>query len=152
MGVGINIAFTRSAALHATVGDVRTSIDLRGRIGGVPPEDAVAHGGAAAVRFAQAAEEAAYPARAVLNERAIAALCPGPTQTEFFDRNDMAGANVANGPWMMKASDVAKAGFAGLMKGKMIVIPGFINKLLAFSVGFTPRKVTAAIICYLNQQ
>ena len=64
----------------------------------------------------------------------------------------MAGANVANGPWMMKASDVAKAGFAGLMKGKMIVIPGFINKLLAFSVRFTPRKVTAAIICYLNQQ
>jgi len=82
----------------------------------------------------------------------VTALCPGPTQTEFFDRNDMAGANVANGPWMMKASDVAKAGFAGLMKGKMIVIPGFINKLLAFFVRFTPRKVTAAIICYLNQQ
>jgi uncharacterized protein len=82
----------------------------------------------------------------------VTALCPGPTQTEFFIRNDMVRTNVANGPWLMKASDVARDGYAGLMKGKMIVIPGFINKLLAFFVRFTPRKITAAIICYLNQK
>jgi short-subunit dehydrogenase len=82
----------------------------------------------------------------------VTALCPGPTQTEFFIRNDMSSTNVANGPWLMNASDVARAGYAGLMKGKMIVIPGLINKFLAFSVRFTPRRVTAAIVCYLNQK
>jgi short-subunit dehydrogenase len=82
----------------------------------------------------------------------VTALCPGPTQTEFFMRNDMGNTNVANGPWLMKASDVARAGYAGLMKGKMMVIPGLINKFLAFSVRFTPRRVTAAIVCYLNQK
>jgi len=82
----------------------------------------------------------------------VTALCPGPTQTEFFERNDMIGVNVTNCPWMMKAAEVAEAGFSGLMKGKTIVIPGLINKLLVFSVRFVPRRIPAAMVCYLNKR
>jgi short-subunit dehydrogenase len=82
----------------------------------------------------------------------VTALCPGPTRTEFFERNDMKETNIAKGSWLMKPADVAEAGFAGLMRGKMIVIPGLINKFLAFSVRFTPRKVSAAVIHYLNNK
>ncbi|MBC2716065.1 MAG: SDR family oxidoreductase [Desulfobacteraceae bacterium] len=82
----------------------------------------------------------------------VTALCPGPTQTEFFERNDMIGTNVAKSPWLMSAADVAAAGYAGLIKKKCIVIPGFFNKLLAFSVRLSPRWLPAEIVCYLNRK
>ena len=81
----------------------------------------------------------------------VTALCPGPTRTEFFDRHNMAHVKVANGPWVMDAADVSKAGFAGMMKGKRIVIPGFLNRISAFLTRFSPRNVPAAIVNFLNQ-
>jgi len=52
----------------------------------------------------------------------------------------------------MNAADVALAGYTGLMNGKKIVIPGLINKLLAFSVRFAPRPVITKIVQSLNQK
>jgi short-subunit dehydrogenase len=82
----------------------------------------------------------------------VTVLCPGPTQTEFFERNEMIDTKIAKSPYIMTATDVAQAGFAGLMKEKKIVIPGLINKLLAFAVRFTPRSVTTLIARSLNQK
>ncbi len=81
----------------------------------------------------------------------VTALCPGPTRTEFFDRHDMSHLKVATGPWLMDAADVAKAGFEGMMKGKTIVIPGFLNRISAFLTRFSPRKIPAVIVNFLNQ-
>jgi len=81
----------------------------------------------------------------------VTALCPGPTRTEFFDRHGMSHLKVATGPWVMDADDVAKAGFAGMMKGKRIVIPGFLNWISAFLTRFSPRNIPAAIVNILNQ-
>ena len=50
------------------------------------------------------------------------------------------------------ADDVAKIGYSGLMKGKKIIIPGLMNKLLAFSVRLTPRPVLVLILRFLNQK
>ena len=82
----------------------------------------------------------------------VTVLCPGPTHTEFAVRADMSSTKIANVPWVMSATEVAEIGFSGLMKGKNIVIPGLMNKLLAFSVRFTPRSVMTLIIRYLNQK
>lgn len=82
----------------------------------------------------------------------ITALCPGPTQTEFFKRNNMINTIVSKSPWIMSAADVAAAGYAGLIKKKRIVIPGFFNKLLAFSTRFSPRWLPAAIVGFLNRK
>jgi short-subunit dehydrogenase len=82
----------------------------------------------------------------------VTVLCPGPTQTEFFERNDMVNTNIAKSPHTMKAAEVAQAGYDGLMKGKRIVIPGLVNKTLAFTVRFTPRSIITRITSYLNQK
>ncbi|WDP85634.1 MAG: SDR family oxidoreductase [Desulfobacter sp.] len=82
----------------------------------------------------------------------VTALCPGPTKTNFFNRADIKGSYLANSPHMMSPKTVAELGFAGLMKGKTIVIPGLINKLLAFSVRLTPRCLISYITGYLNKR
>jgi short-subunit dehydrogenase len=82
----------------------------------------------------------------------VTVLCPGPTRTEFFERNEMINTKLAKSPYMMKAADVAQAGFDGLMKKKKIVIPGLINRVLAFSVRFIPRTVVLMIARSLNQK
>jgi short-subunit dehydrogenase len=82
----------------------------------------------------------------------VSVLCPGPTRTEFADRAEMSSAKIANVPWIMNAAEVAEIGFSGLMKGKKIIIPGLMNKLIAFSVRFTPRSVVILIARLLNQK
>ena len=82
----------------------------------------------------------------------VSVLCPGPTHTEFADRAEMSSAKIANVPWIMKAAEVAEIGFSGLMKGQKIIIPGLMNKLIAFSVRLTPRSVLVLITRSLNQK
>lgn len=82
----------------------------------------------------------------------VTVLCPGPTQTEFFQRSDMIGTKLERNPYIMSAAKVAETGFYGLLKGKTIVIPGLINKLHVFSVRLTPRRVITAIAAFLNQK
>lgn len=82
----------------------------------------------------------------------VTVLCPGPTQTEFFKRSDMIGTRLEKSPHMMNPARVAEVAFSGLMKGKSIVIPGIVNKLLSFSVRLAPRKIVTAIAASLNQR
>ena len=82
----------------------------------------------------------------------VSVLCPGPTQTEFFKRNDMMGTKIERSSYIMSAAEVAEIAFSGLLKGKTIIIPGLINKLLAFSVRFTPRSVVVLITRSLNKK
>ncbi len=71
-------------------------------------------------------------------------LCPGATHTELQAR-----AKVANVPllshWVMDAPVVAEVGYAGMMKGKRVVVPGAYNKLQVFGARFMPRKTAAAL-------
>jgi short-subunit dehydrogenase len=78
----------------------------------------------------------------------VTALCPGATATEFQARAKMEKSRLVQSG-MMDASTVALAGYRGLMKNKRIVIPGTMNKLLAFSVRLTPRRLVTAIAGYL---
>jgi short-subunit dehydrogenase len=52
----------------------------------------------------------------------------------------------------MRAVDVAKAGYNGMMRGKTLVIPGAKNWLLAESVRFAPRKMVTAIARSLQER
>jgi len=81
----------------------------------------------------------------------VSVLCPGPTHTEFGVRAEMNDTKIINVPWMMNAAEVAEIGFSGLMKRKKIIIPGFMNKLLAFNSRFMPRSLSVLILRYLNQ-
>jgi uncharacterized protein len=41
----------------------------------------------------------------------VTVLCPGPTKTEFFERNDMIGTKLDKSPYIMSAAKVAEIGF-----------------------------------------
>ena len=59
----------------------------------------------------------------------VTCLCPGPVSTEFQIR---AGITDSRPNWLIDvpAARVAAAGYRGLMRGKRVVVPGFISKLL----------------------
>jgi uncharacterized protein len=59
----------------------------------------------------------------------VSALCPGPVATGFFHR---AGFGQAAFPsFMYRSADfVARAGYDGFTRGKPVIVPGFMNKLV----------------------
>ncbi|CAN5655411.1 SDR family oxidoreductase [soil metagenome] len=61
----------------------------------------------------------------------LTALCPGPTDTDFFLKADMMETRAFQ--QAMAPQDVAKAGYKGLMDGDRIVVPGLMNKTLVFA-------------------
>ena len=76
----------------------------------------------------------------------VTALCPGPTRTGFQARAQMEESKLVRGKEIMTAEEVARTGYAGLMKGKTIVIPGMSNKMLAQAVRFLPRKTVTQLV------
>ncbi len=76
----------------------------------------------------------------------VTALCPGPTKTGFQAGAAMEDSKLVRGREIMDSKTVARAGYAAMMKGKRVVIPGAMNKVLAQSVRFLPRStVTRAV-------
>ncbi len=82
----------------------------------------------------------------------VCALCPGPTETPFFGRAGMHGVRLIEGAFanMMSAEDVAKTAFRGLQRGKTVIVPGLINRMLIFSVRTAPRWLVRKITAFLN--
>lgn len=74
---------------------------------------------------------------------AITALCPGPTDTEFFE---VAGYREFSGFLARRAvaRTVAQAGLRGLARGRMEVVPGWREKGVVFFQRFLPRTWVAA--------
>jgi short-subunit dehydrogenase len=58
------------------------------------------------------------------------ALCPGPTDTDFFPKAGMLATNAFQKAKVMAPQDVARIGYEGLMKNEVVVIPGIANKAL----------------------
>ena len=81
----------------------------------------------------------------------VTCLCPGPTRSAFFDRAGMSNVRLASGSpvKLMNASEVAAAGYKALQRRKVIVVPGYRNKLLAFMASIAPRKLAIRITRWL---
>lgn len=60
----------------------------------------------------------------------VTALCPGPTDTDFFPKADALDTTAFQKAPLMSPQDVAKAGYQGFVDGDLIVIPGLGNKAL----------------------
>ena len=72
----------------------------------------------------------------------VTCLMPGATETDFFDRADMADTKVGSSE-KMSAADVAKVGFDAMMKGELEVVAGFANKLRAAMSHVAPDAALA---------
>jgi uncharacterized protein len=75
----------------------------------------------------------------------VTALCPGPTETSF---DDSAGADVdvlyKHLP-KMTAATVARAGYDGMQRQSMVVIPGVMTKALALAGELPPRRIALEV-------
>jgi short-subunit dehydrogenase len=72
-------------------------------------------------------------------------LAPGPVPTEFGAR---AGTRSVRVPQLLtqSAARVAELGYAGLMAGKPVVVPGALNRLLVALLRFVPTGVILAAV------
>lgn len=75
----------------------------------------------------------------------VTALCPGPVATEFQVR---AGLRHNRTPWPLgvPAVRVAEQGYAGLMRGQRIVVPGIFNKAVTLLPRLLPRGMVAGMV------
>ncbi|HVE41728.1 MAG TPA: SDR family oxidoreductase [Planctomycetota bacterium] len=83
----------------------------------------------------------------------VTCLCPGGTRTGFMARAKMGNPEIlSKSSVMMEAADVARRGVDGLMKGKRLVIPGMLNKILAHATRFGTRGLNASVVRGINEK
>ena len=70
----------------------------------------------------------------------VTCLCPGATATGFVKRARMEKSMLMNLP-LAAAASVASAGYRGMMHGKRMVIPGIMNRIVAWSPTLAPRRL-----------
>jgi uncharacterized protein len=75
----------------------------------------------------------------------VTALCPGPVATEIFE---VAGKGVPRRPpaHEISAAACARYGIAAARRGKVIAVPGLLNKLVATFAPRAPRAVLRAVM------
>ena len=75
----------------------------------------------------------------------VTVLAPGATATEFAAKADMLGSRVFR-TGVMDARSVALAGYRGLRRGEVLVVPGLKGKLSASAVRFLPRALVRRVV------
>jgi len=75
----------------------------------------------------------------------VTALCPGPTESEFFT---ISRAGAFRSRKVQPAEEVARMGVAALARGRRIIIPNFAGRLIANLVRFLP----AGLITYFVEK
>jgi uncharacterized protein len=76
----------------------------------------------------------------------VTALCPGPTTSGFQSRANMQDSRLVKGRQLMSATEVAEQGYAALRAGRSLVIPGLMNRVMAFFPRVMPRALMPWIV------
>jgi uncharacterized protein len=76
----------------------------------------------------------------------VTCLCPGFTATEFQAVAGLEQSRVMDKMKPMSAEAVAAVGYRGLMQGRRLAVPGFINWIGAIGVRFLPRRTAVEIV------
>jgi uncharacterized protein len=76
----------------------------------------------------------------------VTALCPGPTTSGFQDAAALGESKLVKGKKLPSAAEVAKYGYAAMMKGKQVAIHGAGNAMLANIVRFIPRSLVVKMV------
>jgi len=75
----------------------------------------------------------------------VCALCPGATQTAFFDAANMHGVGLLRLARPATAEAVARAGWQAMTQGRRLRVTGAMNKVFAFAPRITPRTLSTLI-------
>lgn len=82
----------------------------------------------------------------------VTALCPGPTQSNFGAAANASDLPIFNTISIPTSEDVAKYGYDSLMKQKPIAIHGFVNNIMARTVGFMPRNAVRSMVMKMQSR
>lgn len=75
----------------------------------------------------------------------VTALCPGSTESEFAKVAQAERSLIFTMRTLPTSADVARYGYGAMIKKKRVAIHGALNKVLAGTVRFTPRRLVTAI-------
>lgn len=78
----------------------------------------------------------------------VTALCPGPTDTDFFQKADMMAVRGFHKGQLMAPQEVAKAGYDAMVAGELFVVPGSMNKAMVAA----RRVLSVSAQARLNQK
>ena len=76
----------------------------------------------------------------------VTALCPGLTRTGFQARAGLPAAMAQASRVTAEVDDVARAGYAAMMRGVRVMVPGLLNKLSVTLPRFAPRRLVSAAV------
>ena len=79
----------------------------------------------------------------------VSCLAPGPTATGFGSHSGLDHSLLFK-LGMMDAATVARSGYRGFRRGKVLVIPGWQNKLVPWYSRIVPRIVVRKVVKYLQ--
>ncbi|TWT78015.1 NADP-dependent 3-hydroxy acid dehydrogenase YdfG [Posidoniimonas polymericola] len=79
----------------------------------------------------------------------VTCLCPGPTKTEFGEDSGMESTLLFR--YAMPVEQVARAGYNGFRRGKLIVVPGVLNKVLRFVSWASPPALVRLVVGRLQR-
>lgn len=74
--------------------------------------------------------------RQIKSNVSVHVLCPGPVDTNFNDR-----AGVSFAVKALKSDYVATYAINKMFKGKLVIVPGFLNRLAKFMCNIVPLKI-----------
>jgi uncharacterized protein len=75
----------------------------------------------------------------------VTALCPGPVRTAFEAKAGLGDTRIARWLRPMKARTVAWQGYRGMQRGRSVVIPGLLAKVLSFAGELPPRWIALEV-------
>lgn len=76
----------------------------------------------------------------------VTTLCPGPTASGFQSAANINNVRLVKGRKLPSSAEVALFGYNAMMKRQTVAVHGFINKIVAQSYRFLPRKlITSAV-------
>jgi short-subunit dehydrogenase len=80
----------------------------------------------------------------------VTTLCPGPTASDFWNRSGLQEIGLVKGKKLPTSEAVAIAGYHAMKRGERVFIPGIMNRLMAQSTRFMPRRLIAGIVKRMN--
>lgn len=81
----------------------------------------------------------------------VAALCPGPTVSEFHARADMEEARLVRLVPMQDAAEVAEAGVRAFERGQHVFVPGTSNRVGTLLARLAPRPLVTRFVAWLHR-
>ena len=82
----------------------------------------------------------------------VSALCPGPTASDFQVRAGFDSGSALATMSMAGSMPVAQAGYAGMMAGRRVIVPGLSNKLFVALAQLVPHGISLPIVAALQRK